>query len=52
MTGAYGRAAAGQAYLNSLGNELPNAAKQGIQTYQGYSAEDKTDVTLIPEDGQ
>jgi hypothetical protein len=44
--------AAGQAYLNSLGNELPNAAKQGIQTYQGYSAEDKTDVTLIPEDGQ
>jgi hypothetical protein len=44
--------AAGQAYLNSLGNELPNAAKQGIETYNGYSPEDKADVTLIPEDGQ
>jgi hypothetical protein len=44
--------AAGQKYLNSLGNELPNAAKQGIQTYAGYSADDKADVTLMPEDGQ
>ena len=44
--------AAGQAYLNSLGNELPNAAKQGIETYNGYSPEDKADVTLLPEDGQ
>jgi hypothetical protein len=44
--------AAGQAYLNSLGNELPDAAKQGVQTYQGYSPEDKADVTLLPEDGQ
>jgi hypothetical protein len=43
--------AAGQAYLNSLGNELPNAAKQGIETYNGYSPEDKADVTLLPEDG-
>ncbi len=43
--------AAGQAYLNSLGNELPDAAKQGIQTYEGYSPEDKADVTLMPEDG-
>jgi hypothetical protein len=44
--------AAGQAYLNSLGSELPNAAKKGIDTYNGYSPEDKTDVTLLPEDGQ
>jgi hypothetical protein len=44
--------AAGQAYLNSLGQELPNAAKQGIETYNGYSPEDKADVTLMPEDGQ
>jgi len=44
--------AAGQKYLNSLGNELPNAAKQGIQTYAGYSADDKADVTLMPGDGQ
>ena len=44
--------AAGQAYLNSLGKELPNAAKQGIETYNGYSPEDKADVTLVPEDGQ
>jgi hypothetical protein len=44
--------ATGQAYLNSLGSELPNAAKKGIDTYNGYSPEDKTDVTLLPEDGQ
>jgi hypothetical protein len=44
--------AAGQKYLNSLGSELPNAAKQGIQTYNGYSADEKNDVTLMPEDGQ
>ncbi len=43
---------AGQNYLNSLGNELPNAAKQGIQTYEGYSPDEKGDVTLLPEDGQ
>jgi len=43
---------AGQAYLNSLGSELPNAAKQGMQTYNGYSPDDKADVTLLPEDGQ
>jgi len=43
--------AAGQAYLNSLGNELPNAAKQGIETYNAYSPDDKADVTLMPEDG-
>jgi len=44
--------AAGQAYLNSLGNELPNAASRGIQTYNGYSPDEKGDVTLLPEDGQ
>jgi hypothetical protein len=44
--------ATGQAYLNSLGNELPNAAQQGIKTYNEYSADDKGDVTLLPEDGQ
>ena len=44
--------AAGQKYLNSLGNELPDAAKQGMQTYAGYSADEKADVTLMPEDGQ
>ncbi|MBN2576292.1 MAG: hypothetical protein JXP73_17150 [Deltaproteobacteria bacterium] len=44
--------AAGQAYLNSLGQELPNAAKQGIETFNGYSPEEKADVTLMPEDGQ
>jgi hypothetical protein len=44
--------AAGQAYLNSLKNELPDAAKKGVETYAGYSAEDKADVTLMPEDGQ
>jgi hypothetical protein len=44
--------AAGQAYLNSLGNELPNAAKQGVETYAGYSPDEKADVTLLPEDGQ
>jgi hypothetical protein len=44
--------AAGQAYLNSLGNELPDAAKQGMQTYEGYSPDEKADVTLLPEDGQ
>ena len=44
--------AAGQAYLNSLGNELPNAAKEGIETYNGYSPDEKGDVTLLPEDGQ
>lgn len=44
--------AAGQAYLNSLGKELPDAAKKGIDTYNGYSADEKADVTLTPEDGQ
>ena len=44
--------AAGQAYLNSLKNELPDAAKKGVETYAGYSPEDKADVTLMPEDGQ
>jgi hypothetical protein len=45
-------AAAGQAYLSSLGSELPNAVKQGIDTYNGYSPDEKADVTLLPEDGQ
>ena len=44
--------AAGQAYLNSLGNELPNAAREGIATYNAYSSDEKADVTLLPEDGQ
>ncbi len=44
--------AAGQAYLNSLGQELPNAAKQGLQAYNGYSADEKRDVVLEPDDGQ
>ena len=41
-----------QILRNSLGKELPNAAKQGIETYNGYSPENKADVTLVPEDGQ
>jgi hypothetical protein len=44
--------AAGQAYLNSLGHELPDAAKKGMETYAGYSTDEKVDVTLLPEDGQ
>jgi hypothetical protein len=43
--------AAGQAYLNSLGKELPDAARQGLQTYNEYSPDEKADVTLMPEDG-
>lgn len=43
--------AAGQAYLNSLGQELPNAAKQGIAAFNAYSADEKGDVVLDPDDG-
>jgi len=44
--------AAGQAHLNSLGKQLPNAVKKGIDTYNGYSPDEKADATLMPEDGQ
>lgn len=44
--------AAGQAYLNSLGNKAPEAAQRGIQAFAGYSPEIKAAATLVPEDGQ
>ena len=44
--------AAGQAYLESLGQQLSNAVKRGIKTYNGYSPDEKADATLMPEDGQ
>ena len=44
--------AAGQAHLRSLGREPSDAARRGIQTYNGYSPHDKADATLMPEDGQ
>jgi hypothetical protein len=43
---------AGQAHLDALGKELSDAAKKGVETYMGYSADEKADATLLPEDGQ
>jgi hypothetical protein len=44
--------AAGQAHLNSLGQQLPKAVKKGIATYNAYSPDEKADATLMPQDGQ
>jgi hypothetical protein len=44
--------AAGQAHLNSLGQQLPSAVKKGLRTYNRYSRDEKADATLMPEDGQ
>jgi hypothetical protein len=44
--------AAGQAHLNSLGNEVTKAARKGLDTYNGYSPDEKADATLLPDDGQ
>ncbi len=41
----------GQAHLNSQKTELDEAVKQGIETFNSYSDEEKHDATLRPEDG-
>jgi hypothetical protein len=43
-------AKAGQAYLDSLGDVVEKAVKDGISTYQAYSDEDRADATLLAGD--
>jgi hypothetical protein len=43
-------AVAGQAYLDSLGNMVAKAVKDGVATYEAYSDEDKANATLLPGD--
>jgi hypothetical protein len=40
-------AVAGQAYLDSLGDMVAKAVKDGIATYEAYSEEDKDNATLL-----
>jgi len=40
-------AVAGQAYLDSLGDMVAKAVRDGIATYEAYSEEDKDNATLL-----
>jgi hypothetical protein len=44
--------AAGQAYLDSMKDEVAKAVRDGIATYSAYPDEDKADATLHPSDDE